>query len=328
MNQISIFTLKALRKLYERVAKRKFESLNRENDAEKVSNEILSLLSGEYPCMIARIGATELSALINYIGVNSKKHSVAEFVKGNQPEWWWNKNIMHQMELWSGFFPATPDNMQKFGDRMFFDMKEVDLLGGWMEEERYVEGYVRQAIKVQLRLLEPFWVSHPWTKALEGRKVLVIHPFAELIEQQYNEKREKLFSNPEVLPIFSLQTLKAVQSIGGESNGFFDWFEALQYMQDEIDKREYDIALIGCGAYGFPLAAHIKRTGKKAVHLGGVLQLLFGIRGGRWDNPNLYVKSLGVPYGSYTNLVNEFWVRPRQEDKPENANKVEHGCYW
>ena len=197
-----------------------------------------------------------------------------------------------------------------------------------MEEERYVEGYVRQAIKVQLRLLETFWVSHPWTKALEGRKVLVIHPFAELIEQQYNEKREKLFSNPEVLPIFSLQTLKAVQSIGGESNGFFDWFEALQYMQDEIDKREYDIALIGCGAYGFPLAAHIKRTGKKAVHLGGVLQLLFGIRGGRWDNPNLYVKSLGVPYGSYTNLVNEFWVRPRQEDKPENANKVEHGCYW
>lgn len=49
-------------------------------------------------------------------------------------------------------------------------------------------------------------------------------------------------------------------------------------MKDEIDKRDYDIALIGCGAYGFPLAAHIKRSGKKAVHLGGALQLLFGIK--------------------------------------------------
>lgn len=49
-------------------------------------------------------------------------------------------------------------------------------------------------------------------------------------------------------------------------------------MKDEIDKQDYDIALIGCGAYGFPLAAHIKRSGKKAIHLGGALQLLFGIK--------------------------------------------------
>lgn len=46
-----------------------------------------------------------------------------------------------------------------------------------------------------------------------------------------------------------------------------------------MDKIDYDICLIGCGAYGFPLAAHAKRKGKKAVHLGGALQLLFGIKG-------------------------------------------------
>ena len=26
---------------------------------------------------------------------------------------------------------------------------------------------------------------------------------------------------------------------------------------------------LGCGAYGFPLAAHVKRMGKKAIHMGG-----------------------------------------------------------
>lgn len=33
---------------------------------------------------------------------------------------------------------------------------------------------------------------------------------------------------------------------------------------------DYDICLIGYSAYGFPLAAHAKRKGKKAVHLGGI----------------------------------------------------------
>ena len=42
--------------------------------------------------------------------------------------------------------------------------------------------------------------------------------------------------------------------------------------------KNFDIALIGCGAYGFPLAAFVKGIGKKAVHIGGPLQLFFGIK--------------------------------------------------
>ena len=44
-------------------------------------------------------------------------------------------------------------------------------------------------------------------------------------------------------------------------------------------KFDFDVALIGCGAYGFPLAAKLKTAGKQAIHLGGVLQALFGIKG-------------------------------------------------
>ena len=99
-------------------------------------------------------------------------------------------------------------------------------------------------------------------------------------------------------------------------------------MKKEIDSKEYDICLIGCGAYGFPLAAHIKRKGKKAVHLGGALQLLFGIKGKRWENPNYGVKEWGIPYGSYSTLINQYWISPNQNEKPTNANQVENGCYW
>ena len=254
--------------------------MEREEDPNKASEMISSLLSSDSPCMIARFGSTELSAIVNYLGVNSKKHSVLKFIKGEQPEWWWNKNIMKQMQEWSGFFPPTPENMQKFGEIMMHDINELDLLGCWINNEGWLTRKLKNVERVHLRLLEPFWAKKPWTRYLRGKRVVVVHPFANDIHNQYINNRNKLFANPDVLPEFaSLRVIKAVQSLGGEDNNFKNWFEALQWMKNEIDKKDYDICLIGCGAYGLPLAAHVKRQGKKAVHLGGALQLLFGIKG-------------------------------------------------
>ena len=73
---------------------------------------------------------------------------------------------------------------------------------------------------------------------------------------------------------------------------------------------------------------HVKKKGKKAVHLGGALQLLFGIRGKRWENPNYGVKEWGIPYGSYSTLINPYWASPGELGKPKNANQVEGACYW
>lgn len=216
----------------------------------------------------------------------------------------------------------------KFGKMMLEDAKELDILGSWLQNERYVSEYVNSAVKVHLLLLEPFWSEQPWSRVLEGKRVLVVHPFAKTIELQYSQNRTKLFDHPAVLPEFELQTIQAVQSIGGIDNGFKDWFEALQWMKDEIDRREYDVCLIGCGAYGFPIAAHVKRRGKQAFHLGGSLQLLFGIKGKRWEDPNYGVTVWGIPYGSYSDLMNEHWVRPEQTEKPKSSNAVEGGCYW
>lgn len=330
MNELSIFTLKALRKLYTKTfGGYQLPPLQREEDPDKASDMIYNLLMQDKPCMIARFGSTELSALVNYLGVNAPKHSIIKYIKGEQPEWWWNKNIMNQMQQWSGFFPPTPENMQRFGEMMMKDIKELDLLGCWVQSETWFAKELNQAQKVHLRLLEPFWSNNPWTRYLKGRRVTVVHPFAEDIISQYNRHRTQLFANPDILPEFaSLRVIKAVQSLGGENNGFKDWFEALDWMKTEINKEEYDICLIGCGAYGFSLAAHVKRQGKKAIHLGGALQLLFGIKGKRWENPTYGVKEWGIPYGSYSTLMNEYWIRPGESGRPQNANQVEGGCYW
>lgn len=329
MNNFQIFLLKALRKAYARcLGGYKLPPLQRETNPDKVSEMIYNLLTDDKPCMIARFGSTELSAIVNYLGVINPEHSAWKFIKGEHQEWWWNKNIMNQMQQWSGFFPPTEEMLNRFCRMMLEDAREVDMLGSWVNNESYVKNYLPQAAIVHLRLLEPFWCEKPWTKVLEGKKVLVVHPFAKVIEHQYQENRTRIFGDKEILPKFELKTIQAVQSLGGADVSFRDWFEALHYMEQEIDKQEYDVCLIGCGAYGFPLAAHVKRKGKKAVHLGGALQLLFGIRGRRWENPNYGVKEWGIPYAGYSNLMNNYWIRPGEEGKPENANQVEGACYW
>jgi hypothetical protein len=280
------------------------------------------------PCMIARFGATELMTLVNYLGVHKAgKKSIFKYIQGKELDWWWNQNCLQQMQRWSGFFPPTVEKIEQFCELMLEDIKELDILGSWLANENYVKENFNQAKLVSLHLLSPYWSEeNPWTKALEGKNVLVVHPFAELIERQYKENRTKLFKNPNILPLFNLQTIKAVQSLGGESNGFNDWFDALNWMKNEIDRKDYNVCIIGCGAYGFPLAAYVKRQGKKAVHLGGEVQILFGIRGKRWEDPNLGAE-WKMPF-NHLSMMNEYWVRPGDDLKSKNADQVENACYW
>ena len=143
----------------------------------------------------------------------------------------------------------------------------------------------------------------------------VIHPFVDTIKKQY-EKRDKLFPNPDILPEYELKTIKAVQSLGGSNSEFSNWFEALEYMKKQISEIDFDIAIIGCGAYGLPLASYIKNIGKKAVHMGGGTQLLFGIKAKRWEEQ--YTNTC------YKDLFNNYWAYPSNDEKPISANKVEN----
>lgn len=277
-----------------------------------IASEIISkALSSDNPCMISRYGSTELNAVLNY-----KNKQPLSFLRTIYPFWIGKKTILN-MENLSGFFPSNNKTLSEFSDYIYNISPEIDILGTWIGLENLMP-LSKSCQYIYLHYLDPFWSKSPWTQVLEGKKILVIHPFAESIKKQYL-KRELLFKNTNILPEFSSFTvIKAIQSLGGESNGFTNWFEALHYMEEEIDKVDYDVALIGCGAYGMPLAAHCKKMGKKAVHLGGALQLLFGIRGNRWETEQKI----------YMQFMNEHWVRPLESEKPTTANDVENACYW
>lgn len=279
-------------------------------------NMIEDTLLSNNPCMIARFGSVELQAVVDYLYPPTMKNAM-RFVEGKIPSWGYAPSTLRTMQINAGFFPPTKPMLDRFGKLMLDCMPMVDMLGSWRQEEALVMNYMPNTVCVPLFALEPYYFDNPWTTALEGRKVLVVHPFEDTIRKQH-ERYELLFADKRLTPKYELQTLKAVQSIAGNKPAEFDnWFQALEWMKNEIDKRDFDIAIIGCGAYGFPLAAHVKQMGKKAVHLGGAVQYLFGI----WSNA---VKDSPEMNG----LRNEYWVRPSLEETPKGIKVVENSRYW
>ncbi len=264
------------------------------------------ILSGK-PAMIARFGSNEAWCTAEGIGIQTG--GIRHF----------HDKILNQIHLNAGVFPYGEEMALRFSEICLDAASNVDLLGWWpsfMQDLLVKEICPKDLAITKLGSLEPYYSDTPWSSALKGKKVLVVHPFAQSIEQQY-QKRELLFENPEMLPEFELRVVPAVQTIAGERDDRFEtWEQALDYMFERAMEQDFDVAIIGCGAYGMPLASKIKNAGKIAIHLGGATQLMFGIKGNRWDN------NLGK------RLYNEHWVRPMETEIPHAAKKVEGGCYW
>jgi hypothetical protein len=261
------------------------------------------------PLMVARLGSTELDCLTFYVRYRNS-------LKVNKKPY--KTNCRNGIWEYSGFYPTDNDSLDAFSKLYLTCINHIDFIGVWFKfnENVICERFCPDATLIPLRSIEPYYSGNPWSKCLENKKVLVIHPFKESIESQY-KKRNLLFSNKNVLPDFELRTLKAVQSIAKTKTSFETWFDAYEYMCAEVKKIDFDIAIIGAGAYGLPLSFYVKSLGKKAIHMGGATQILFGIKGKRWDQHEVISK-----------LYNEYWVRPLPSERPDQYHKVEEGCYW
>lgn len=259
------------------------------------------------PFMVGRFGTSEGLALVDYWGIKLKY--------GDECERLSNK-YLHYMCNNAGFFPNDKAQLWKWAEMETEACSDVDLLGvmQFLNEE-----WVVRYLCPQAELMPNGGIgtaTYGWGSVLEGKKVLVVHPFTDTIKSQYENNREKIFPGTNALPKFDLKCVKAVQTIADATDDrFISWFDALDYMTEEVAKQDFDVCLIGCGAYGFQLASRVKRMGKMVVHMGGSVQTLFGIKNGRRSK---YL----------TNLYNEYWVYPSKEETPPGFMKVEGGCYW
>lgn len=100
---------------------------------------------------------------------------------------------------------------------------------------------------------------------------------------------------------------------GNEPEG--EWIETFNDLKERTLKADCDVYLVSCGCYGIPLCNEIKKAGKKAIYVGGILQLLFGLKGSRWTDRPVINK-----------YFNKYWITP--SSKPKNWESIENGCYW
>jgi hypothetical protein len=321
VNRTAAFFLTKARRCYPNPAKSADRKPRLKSDyhGQAASDVIKEILAGNEPCMICRLGSNEQKATLTHLDIASSDGLFTKsikYIRGEIGPFWWDDNIRFLMRNFAGFFPVNAACLERFANVMLHDMKNIDILGSWLADEIRLGKFFPNAKIVPLKDLEPYYHANPWSEVLAGKRVLVIHPYEESIQKQY-AKHGILFADPRILPNFELLTLKAVQSIAAGKTAFSNWFDALAWMCRRVRELDFDIAIIGAGAYGLPLASFIKNCGKKAVHLGGATQILFGIKGKRWDE---------LPF--FKQLYNANRVRPLPTETPDNFQMVESGCYW
>lgn len=159
----------------------------------------------------------------------------------------WMKNIpyeernIHNIMYNAGVFPNDKNSIDDFCKIYTDALKSADGVFTWgcKGESQLVKKYAAKDVKLLSNAVNNIlFYDEVWTTALEGKKVLIVHPFIDTIRMQY-EKRDKLFTTTK-LPTFSnIEFVRAIQSNAGENNKieFSSWFDALETMKLEIAKK-------------------------------------------------------------------------------------------
>ena len=144
-----------------------------------------------------------------------------------------------------------------------------------ISQEFMIEKYKKQMIDAKVLDIYNFMYATPWTHALQGKRILIISPYVDIISKQISSKN-KIY-NTSVFLDNSFVFLKPPQT--QDENSFILFREAHQLFVENIEKIKdtFDIALLCCGGYGNPICATLHMMGKSAIYVGNVLQMYFGI---------------------------------------------------
>lgn len=279
-----------------------------------LADEIADWIESGKPMLLARLGGTEGRIAGQYC---EKELSLRKEYDFGTLEWLFNT---------SGFFADDYDDKTKAVDqyaKLTIDgLKECDYLSATFPQKIYMPYFFKYYAKNATPTFSdsgPYFeipTEKTWLRALKGKKVLVINSFTESIEYQYKRKDKLVKDKAFELPDFELITYKTfVTQVGERPDGFKNFFQVLDKMLNDIKKIDFDVALIGAGAYGFPIAVEIKRMGKIAIETCGKTPTFFGVYGERdlKDGVDKY--------------MTDAWIRP-MEEPPKKYKEIENGCYW
>lgn len=230
--------------------------------------QLIEAVNNGKPYMAARFGTSECGALVRYwekeFGFCKKYRKLDHTFLCNN----------------AGFFPDDEKMFDIWAQMETDCCSDVDMLGVMNTK---CEGWIAETFLPEKAMLMPQGGlgSGPrgWCWCLEGKKILVIHPMVDTIKRQY-KKREFLFQRfegqPYPLPEFELDTIRAVQTIADETDErFSNWFEALDYMTDEVAKKRFRYSINRLWRIWISTRIKNKENGKNSYSYGWACSELF-----------------------------------------------------
>jgi hypothetical protein len=281
-----------------------------------ISDGIATALTQKKGFLVGRNGTIELESLLTYA----------------------QKGFLFQqqgllLEKHAGVFPSNEQSHRHWVQETESAIKNTDLLiAGWFaplarEEKPYLANLGRNQVMLPLRALEPYYVpvEMMWTRYLGFHKVAVVSSFAETAMKQIPRAKEiwgdraefLLPSNATFIPI---RTGYAPVLANGRAEWIGNpktWEAAVDSVVQQVIDSGAEIVLIGCGGLGMILGYRLKKLGKVCIVMGGAIQVLFGIKGNRWENHSVIGR-----------FWNDAWVYPSEDETPAKSQSIEKSCYW
>ena len=266
------------------------------------------ILSRKGGCLVGKIGTTELLAL-----EFSDRWICPPF-----PENFTWKRPAQRIYTNAGVFPIEREQFQEFIKVFRESLRNLDGLFLWQKEPLFAayEASVARREAPQARSLNGLTLSPCLVPHLSHLRWLVVSPFARTMKSQL-AKLGKLHPAGrgdwrETARHCRFITCPLAASL--VSSPYSSWSAGLADLQKKItEASDFDVLIVGAGAWSLPLLMAAKSRGKIGIHMGGTTQNIFGIKGGRWDNHGIYTRH---------------WVRPLPEETPPQRFKIESGCYW
>jgi hypothetical protein len=292
------------------------------------AQELVRAIQAALPYAAGKLGTSEFEALCWYIAHRRRK---SYDTLSPYPQ-----HVFRHMVMNAGLFPTRPDTLDQWAEHMLQNVLPVmDLMVEWnpsskLHEYYFLEAHAPHSKRTVLRALEPYYESDPSDRYTlfipEGAKIAIISPFADTILEQSSKLPAIWESNPVWSTGSTAHTFIPIQTfysplVAGDRHQWapriHDWHAACDEIVEKVKQVGAKYAFIGCGALSLPIAAALKQAGCIAIHTGGATQILFGIKGRRWDSHAIISK-----------LYNAAWTRPAAHEIPERSVAIENGCYF
>ena len=278
------------------------------------------------PTKILRLGFTECSLLFLYwLERELKGNPNIKFSKDQFTKWLYTTSGYYDKKQIGNYFNVIhgeddPPIYKQYMETLYEFIRDADIFEYNFHQLPYKDRQVD--FKKELNVKKECEINQEVVfRFIEGKKVLVISPFADLIiSQYYTGNVARIFLNAPYIKKFVGYRFPYTFFNNGPHQNILETSDLIFHEIIQKYGTDYDSVLLSIGAYGCILAKKFYDIGKDVCIVGGNFQAYFGIMNRRFQNRN----------NKFLNIQNrQYWImKIPDEYKPDGYMSIEDGCYW